>query len=445
LNPVATKHFTNCLIHGRQRVDDYKMKSRVLIPEKYKVYCRKCHEYYLSDEYVPSEYDLELCINALNDMYFSCSNQQTPKYFSKYMPNFLKVINNFTVNGVIDELKFSNKIYLLKNKLFNAPICIFNNCTNYAKLLQPPGFGFSLYCEEHKDVMYSSKKENELFEYVKSIYKNKIYKNYRKIENRELDIYIPEHNLGIEFNGLFWHSEKYKNKLNHFEKNKLFKEYNINILNIWEDEWKYKKEIVKSIISNALKLNKNKLDARKCKIIEVNNINKEIFLIDNHIQGNCASSINLGLYYDNELVSVMTFGKKRMIMKGVSINKNQYELLRFCSKLHVNIRGGASKLFNYFIQYYNPQNIISYSNLSIGSGNLYNVLGFNYIGHTDIDYWWSDCDKRYHRSGFMKHKLVKLGYDKNKTEAEIMSERKYSRIWGLGNGKWEWNLNKTLT
>ena len=70
---------------------------------------------------------------------------------------------------------------------------------------------------------------------------------------------------------------------------------------------------------------------------------------------------------------------------------------------------------------------------------MYEKLGFECKGHTGINYWWTDNLQRYHRSGFMKHKLVKEGADKNKTEAEIMSMKGYSRIWGLGNIKWEWN------
>jgi hypothetical protein len=137
----------------------------------------------------------------------------------------------------------------------------------------------------------------------------------------------------------------------------------------------------------------------------------------------------------------MTFGKNRMIL-GQKNLINEYELLRFCSKLNCSVRGGASKLFKHFINNYNPIKIISYANLDISNGNIYTILNFNNVGNTKINYWWTDFQHRYHRSGFMKHKLVKAGADKNKTEAEIMSERGYSRIWGIGNGKWIWEKQK---
>lgn len=253
---------------------------------------------------------------------------------------------------------------------------------------------------------------------------------------------MPELKLGVEFNGLYWHSEKQKSKLEHYDKYMYFKNLGINLINIWEDDWNFKTLIVKSILLNSIGIIDKKINARECKIKTVNNSEKSKFLNDNHIQGNCISSINLGLYFNDELISMMTFGKKRMILSSKTNVDDEYELLRFCSKCNYNIRGGASKLFKYFIQNYNPNKILSYSNLDIGNGNLYNILGFTNYGHTKVNYWWSDYQHRYHRSGFMKHKLIKEDADKNKTESEIMYSRGYVRIWGIGNTKWVWTKQK---
>jgi len=135
----------------------------------------------------------------------------------------------------------------------------------------------------------------------------------------------------------------------------------------------------------------------------------------------------------------MTFGKRRKYLGKKSINNNEYEMLRFCSKLNNIIIGGAFKLFSHFIKTYNPIKIISYANCDTSDGLLYNILGFKEIKHTGLNFWWVKKDKRYNRSNFMKHKLIKEGFDSNKTENIIMRERGYFKITGTGNLLFEWS------
>jgi len=92
----------------------------------------------------------------------------------------------------------------------------------------------------------------------------------------------------------------------------------------------------------------------------------------------------------------------------------------------------------HFVDTYKPSQVISYANLDISNGKLYDTLGFKNEGHTGVNYWWAK-DKRYHRSNFMKHILVKEGADPKKTADEIMKERKYFKIFGSGNLKYVWN------
>jgi len=132
----------------------------------------------------------------------------------------------------------------------------------------------------------------------------------------------------------------------------------------------------------------------------------------------------------------MTFGKKRIILKLKSMN-NEYELLRFCNKLNTSVIGGASKLFKYFVDNFYPENIISYASCDISSGNLYEKLKFMKQKHTGLNYWWAS-DRRYHRSNFMKYKLVEEGADPTKTAEEILRNKKYLKIYGSGNLKYEW-------
>ena len=278
--------------------------------------------------------------------------------------------------------------------------------------------------------------ENDIYLYIKSIYSGKIIQNDRSILNgKEIDIYLPEMNFAIEFNGLYWHSEVYKDKMYHQEKTILCENKGIQLIHIWEDDWLDKKDIVKDIIQSKLGMN-DKIPARKCTIKEVSSKESKEFLEKYHIQGNVNASIRVGLYYDDSLVEIATFGKLRNILHSNG-QENQYELYRLCSKSGYTVVGGVSKLLTYFIRKYQPKQIVSYANLDISNGNVYNSF-FKKISITLPGYYWAKDGYKYHRSNFAKHILVKNGYDKNKTEEEIMHELGYYKVYDSGNIKYVW-------
>ena len=204
----------------------------------------------------------------------------------------------------------------------------------------------------------SSQSENKVLRFIEGL---DVYseKGTRKIiPPLELDIYIPSHNVAIEFDGLYWHSELHKPSNYHLNKTELCEKQGIQLIHIFEDEWLYKQDIVKSRLKNILGLTHNKIYARKCLIREISAKESKEFLIDNHIQGNVNSSIKLGLYYNDELVSIMTFGGLRKSM-GSKSKEGSYELLRFCNKLDTTVIGGANKLLKHFIKIFHPTEIIS--------------------------------------------------------------------------------------
>ena len=253
----------------------------------------------------------------------------------------------------------------------------------------------------------------------------------------EIDIYIPDKNLAIECNGTYWHSTLHKPEQYHHDKLLLCRDKNIQLITIWEDQIINNPFIVESLLLSKLGFFNERIYARQCIIKEIPSNECDEFLILNHLQGKVKSNVRLGLYYNNELLSVMTFGKTR---KGIG-NDNCTELLRFCNKCGIQIIGGASKLFKYYIKHYNPKEIISYSSNDISDGNLYNVLGFHNIGETKFSYWYIEPNtfQRFHRLQFTKAKLVKDGFDPSLTENEIMMKRGFYKICDTGQQKWKFN------
>jgi hypothetical protein len=266
---------------------------------------------------------------------------------------------------------------------------------------------------------------------------NILYKQASRsmLSGKELDIYIPSHNIAIEFDGIYWHSEGMgKNRSYHLNKTKECSTKNIQLLHIFENEWVHhiKREIWKSIILNKLGICSRKIFARKCTINEVDNKTASQFLLNNHLQGHTPSSMNIGLYYENELVSLMTFGKSRY-------NKSyQYELIRFCNRLNIVVVGGASKIFKYFIRNYNPESVISYADMRYSNGIVYEKLGFNKLKSSTPNYFYfkkNEALKLMSRVQFQKHKLKdKLEtFDPELTEYQNMLNNGYDRIWDCGN------------
>ena len=273
-----------------------------------------------------------------------------------------------------------------------------------------------------------SNQEIELLSFIKENYTKEIISNTRTIISPlELDIYLPDLKLAFEYNGLYWHGEQNKDKDYHYNKTKLCLDKGIHLIHIYEDDWIHKNLITKSRILNLLGKSEV-IYARKCKIKEVD-ITRE-FLVDNHIQGYCNSKNNYGLFYNDELVSLMTLGHSRF-------ESGKTELLRFCNKLNTSVVGGASRLFKHAIKQNDWNSIISYADRSWSNGALYNNLGFTFIDITKPNYKYIIEGKRENRFKYRKSVLVAHGYSEDKTEHQIMLELEIYRIYDSGSLKFE--------
>lgn len=281
-----------------------------------------------------------------------------------------------------------------------------------------------------------SRAENEVGEMLKNY---DFLKDVKGVVKGDLDYYIPAHKIAIEYDGLYWHSEKCgKGYSYHLQKTKDCEAQGIKLFHIWENEWLEKREIWQSVIYNALGKS-TKLYARDCYCFEIPNDVYKNFCENNHLQGYSNSIIRIGLFYHNTLFAVMGFGKARFN------SGYEYELIRFCTKLKYRIIGGGNKLLRYFIRNYRPKSIISYANRRWASihHNLYKSLGFTLLHETSPNYWYFKGRKLFSRLRFQKHKLKNMlqCYDESLSEADNMRNNGYNRIFDCGNLTYILELN----
>ena len=244
----------------------------------------------------------------------------------------------------------------------------------------------------------------------------------------ELDIYIPEHNLAIEYCGLYWHSSEYKDIKYHWNKFDRCAKLGIRLLTIYSDEWLSNRELVENKIKHILNIStNNKIDARKCSISEISIQDKKNFLNTYHLQGNGPGSINLGLLCNNEIVACMSFIKQR---NGIFV-LNRYAT----SKI---VRGGFSKLLSYFKKTYDWTQIISFADLRWSNGYMYKVNNFVLDKILPIDYEYVIGEERHHKFNFRHSQLSKklINYDPALSESQNMLNHNIFKIYNCGLQRW---------
>ena len=330
----------------------------------------------------------------------------------------------------------------------------YNGYQNYVTIICPIHGEFKQTPDSHlhgsgcsKCGVTSSKGETEILHLLQEkLGTDNVEERVRNILDRqEIDIYIPLKKIGIEYNGLIWHSNKYKKETNyHLLKTEKCKEKGVDLIQIFEDEYINHKNIVLTKLLHIIGLdnNKPKIAGRKCLIQEINNNEAKEFLDTNHIQGFVRATIYLGAFYNNTLIGVMSFMRERK-------NKNNWELVRFASHNNYICQGIGGKLFKYFINQYNPEYIKSFADRrwTINEDdNLYIKLGFIKKGYVKPTYWYI-CNKfekykRYHKFNFRKNILhKKYGFPLDLTEDEMTKKLGLYKIWDCGLIKYIWYKN----
>jgi hypothetical protein len=260
------------------------------------------------------------------------------------------------------------------------------------------------------------------------------------LKNKEIDLYFPDKNLGIEFDGIWYHSEiileqNNKNpKTYHLEKTKKCNVLGVELIHVWENEWKFSIDIVKNILLYKFNKIENKIYARKCELREIDVKTFNYFCDNNHIHGGTASSIRYGLFYNSNLVSVMGFRRNK---------KYSWEMSRQCSMLNHTVIGGMDKLFSHFVKEKTPMSCVTYADLRYFTGRSYLNCGFVFSHNSKPNcfYFYKTNKLRLlSRINFQKHKLSKIlnNFDPALSEWENMKNNGYNRIWDCGNAVYLW-------
>ena len=346
----------------------------------------------------------------------ACGRERTAEHNFLTLDDFIRKAKN--VHG--DKYDYSKSLYTGADSKMEI-ICekhgkFLQTPHNHLKGTNCPSCGASV-----------SKPEIKLVSFIRSFYKGEIITNSKNIiPPMELDIYVPSLNLAIEFNGGYWHSEKFKPKDYHLGKYNLCKNKNIRPISIWEWEYLKDKDKIENFIKNLI-LEKKKLFARKLKIKEVDIKTQREFLDINHLQGYIPCTHALGLFNGDELIQLMTLRVK-------SKKDKLFEISRLATKTGFTVVGGTKRLFKHLLSLVDFDTIISYNNMDKFTGDTYESLGMDFES-ISIPYGWIRNTEYLPRYATQKSKLLKQGYDKNLSESEIMRSEGFEKIYFTGVSK----------
>lgn len=271
--------------------------------------------------------------------------------------------------------------------------------------------------------------EQLIYNNIKSYFKDSVIKNSKSdVDGYELDIYIPSKKLAIEFNGLKWHSERYKDTNYHYDKWKACNDVGIQLIQIWEDDFNRDSIKILKFVKYKLGFNTERVFARKCKIISIPNKKANEFHNTNHIQGECSITFSYGLVENGLIVSVCSF-------KSI---KGDLDLVRYSTS--INVVGGFTKLLKHVIKNHEFNKIITFADLCISNGNLYDLSGFKVDKVLKPDYKYIVDGIRKHKFGYRKLRFKNsktLKYDSNMTERELAKLNNLLRIYDAGKIRYE--------
>ena len=255
------------------------------------------------------------------------------------------------------------------------------------------------------------------------------------IPPRELDIYLPEQRVAIEYDGTYWHSARFETRKRCLDKLERCEQEGIRLITLQEHLWVGRRELVKSRLRSILG-HTDRAGARECKVVELDATASRAFLDEHHLQGAARATVHLGLERRGELLAVATFGAPRWSRQA------GWELIRLAGRQGLTVQGGASKLLEAFRKKHTGR-LISYADRCWSTGNVYQRLGFKFSHNTTPSYWWIHHSLgAFSRYQTQKAKLPRLLSDLQKEFYPELSEEDNMRLAGFlpiydrGNSAW---------
>lgn len=335
----------------------------------------------------------------------------------------------FSPQEFLDKISHVTKFELLSNPneyrnkytklVFRCKDCQLEQLKNMTMLVRNPEF-----C--NKCTPKESVGQLEVYSFVKNMFPDATLSDKTIPGVTEVDVHVPSKSFGIEYNGLWWHSEDAGKDIKyHQNKTDSCRKQNIQLLHVYEDEWKYKRSIVESMIRHRLGVTPTRLGARDCQLKILSTLERKTFFDNNHLDGDTQSKISFGLFYQNNLVSAISL-RKPFHTKW----KEYIEIGRFSNKLNTSVSGAFSKLNSAAYSWAKEngyKGIMSYVDDRLGIGDSYTRTGFNKVSTTAPTFYWTDLERRFNRFKFRADK------ERNMTERNVAEEAGVIKIYGCKN------------
>lgn len=383
----------------------------------------RSHESYLQGGIKSGETQKLKWQNMPDEERLSWSEKQKKAHNTEHFKSVISKINKEYRASLSDEQKQRDN----SRRSESCKVWWYNNMTQeerreWIKTSLSHGAGWN-----HKLIGGSNSKPNLLFDKLLS---NNLIEHEREYRLDKYSYDFKVDNVLIEINPTATHNSTFNifkkaplDKDYHYKKSLIAKEHGFRCIHIFD--WDNTDKII-----NSLKSDKTFLYARKCVLKEISSTEANNFIKQYHYQGNVKAEVYIGLYYNDELISVMSFGKPRY-------NKNyEWELLRYCSRFGFYTVGGAEKLFNYFIKTYNPNSIISYCDFSKFSGNVYERLGFKYKSFSISKHWFNPITNKHITDNLLRQRgfdqLFGTDYGKGTSNEQLMLNNGFVEIYDAG-------------
>lgn len=288
----------------------------------------------------------------------------------------------------------------------------------------------------------SSKAEKEISDWINSLgleTEKRLIDLSKKTSLHDVDIYVTDKRIGIEYNGIKWHHEDFieihrkkvkdsrkdLGKHYHKEKSDLGKANDMRIIHIWDFEWINKKEQVKSYLKSALGVNSRKIGARTTEVKIVDKTEARSFLNKYHIQGSCRGT-PVGLFLGEELLAVGVFGPHHR-------DSTRTVMSRWCVKEDVTIAGGLTKLMKNFskVSGIKTDRVYTWADYRLSDGKGYESSGWVFEKQSGPDYFYYDLSKKIAISK-QARKKTNVGTPEGMTEAEHAKLDGLVRVYDCG-------------